>query len=209
MNPHGAGTALAHLTENELSGYLDQDLSGPERLRVEEHLEACDLCRAEAVETARLLEQDWESFSPAPIPGGGSRRWRVPIGVAGLAAAAGLAALLLFGPVSPPASQPEPQDERISAEGSALLPAYSPMEGQVVRRQDLQFAWADHGTDSYRMTLTAADGRLVWSIALADTATRPPPSVEMEPGERFFWYVDAISGGVVARTAVHEFVLAP
>lgn len=199
---------MAHLTENELTGYLDQALSADERRRVEAHLDACDLCRREAVEVARLLDQPWDR----QVPPAEARRervgWRLPAGIAGLAAAAAIVALLLVGPGGD-RTVPAPALERSTIEGVERLATYSPPDGGVVRRPDLRFAWADRGTASYRITITAEDGGLVWSGSLQDTTVVLPSSVTLEAGRRFFWYVDAISAGVVARTGAHSFRIAP
>jgi hypothetical protein len=199
---------LHHLTDSELAGYLDDDLSPEERRRVVQHLDACDVCRAEAVETSRVLAEDVDLEVPAPAARDARRRWRVR-GVAGLATAAALAAILLVRPGGIPPGQEAVDRERFVTEGVDRLTAYAPPDAAAVRRDDLLFAWEDRGTGSYRITVTAEDGRLVWSQALADTTVVPPPTLDLGPGERFFWYVDAISAGVVARSGAHSFVVTP
>jgi anti-sigma factor RsiW len=47
---------LEHLTDAEISGYLDQDLAVEARTGVESHLDACDECRSAVAEVARLTE---------------------------------------------------------------------------------------------------------------------------------------------------------
>lgn len=130
------------------------------------------------------------------------------MGVAGLAAAAAVAALLLV-PGTDPFVEDGRDRERFGTEGVAPLQTHAPTDAGVVDRDDLRFAWADHGTDSYRLTITAEDGGLVWSVTLADTLATPPASLQLEPGARFFWYVDAMSAGVVARSGVRSFTVTP
>jgi anti-sigma factor RsiW len=228
-------TALRHLTDSELAGYLDEDLPAGERTRVEEHLEDCDACRAELVATARLLAPGWDQSAPPDavaepeplagpeptVPGGpegpgleapahgGRSRWRVPGRVVGLAAAAGLAALLLVRQDQTPAGQPGSERERLVTEGVDRLVVHAPPEAGAVARRELRFTWADHGTGSYRITVTAEDGRLVWSQTLADTTIAPPAALELDAGQRYFWYVDAIRAGVIARTGAHSFLVTP
>jgi hypothetical protein len=201
-------TSLSHLTESELAGYLDHDLSPEERRRVAQHLDACDVCRAEVVETSRLLAQDMDPEAPAPAVPAVRRRWR-DRGMVGLATAAVLAAILLVRPGGIPPGQEAVDRERFVTEGVDRLVAHAPPEDGTVGRDDLRFTWADRGTGSYRITITAEDGRLVWSQSLADTTVVPPSTLDLAPGERFFWYVDAISAGVVARSGAHSFVVTP
>lgn len=206
---------MPHLTEGELAGYLDQDLSNEGRQGVERHLEECDECRAELLAVAGLVD-GWnageardEPEALPPAPRATRRRWGAPLGLVGLAAAAALAAILLVGPGTDLAVENGRDLERFSAEGVAPLSTHAPRDAGVVGRDELQFVWADHGTDSYRLTITAEDGALLWSVSLADTVATPPASLELERGARFFWYVDAMSAGVVARSGVRSFVVVP
>lgn len=206
---------MPHLTESELAGYLDRDLSATERQSVERHLDGCDECRAELVAVAGLVE-GWNAgdtrSEPAPSVSGPPprrRSWRGPMGLVGLAAAAALAALLLVVPGQEPFAEHRLDLDRFGTEGVAPLRTHAPSDGGAVGREDLRFAWADHDTDSYRLTIAADDGGLVWSVTLADTLATPPASLHLEPGARFFWYVDAMSAGVVARSGVRSFTVTP
>jgi predicted anti-sigma-YlaC factor YlaD len=208
------GSPLRHLTEGELAGYLDRDLSATERQSVERHLDECDLCRAELVAVAGLVD-GWNASDarsePPSVPGRFSKRrpWRRSMGLVGLAAAAALAGLLLVVPGPEPLADGGWDRERIGTEGVAPLRTHAPSDAGTVSRHDLRFTWADHGTDSYRLTMTAEDGGLVWSVTLADTMAVPPDTLQLEPGARFFWYVDAMSAGVVARSGVRSFTVTP
>lgn len=206
-----------HLKENELAGFLDGDLSPAERARVEAHLEACDRCRAELVAVARTAhdfstaDPEWSAAaSPA------RRRWRIPAGIGGLAAAAAIAFLFLSParpPVqdgwSPPGLNDRPVQERLGGEGVARIETHFPSAGGLVRRDALRFSWADQGSVPYRITLTAEDGALIWTATLEDTTAVPPADLALAPGETFFWYVDAIDIGVIARTGARPFTIAP
>jgi hypothetical protein len=199
---------MGHLTDNELAGFLDGDLPAEERARVEAHLEACGECRAEMVEVAALVHDAPAAGTAAPGGGRGERpRWRLPAGLVGLAAAAGIA-LLLFWPGGPGLDR-RPVTERFVTEGVAVLEARSPAPDAIVPLDGLRFAWAGHDAASYRITLTAEDGALVWTETVTDTVVAPPVDLDLLPGRTFFWYVDAIDVGIVARTGAHSFTIAP
>jgi hypothetical protein len=206
---------VRHLTEGDLAGYLDRDLSDTERQRVERHLDVCDPCREELVAVAGLLDGPHaEAVGTEPTPvarprPSRSRSWRGPLGLIGLAAAAAIAGLLLVVPASEQLVHDGQDRERIGPEGVPSLRTHVPSDGGVVDPGALHFVWADHAADSYRLTMTAEDGGLVWSVTLADTMAVPPDTLQLEPGARFFWYVDAMSAGVVARSGVRSFLVAP
>lgn len=200
---------MQHLSESELAGYLDQDLSPAERLRVEEHLDVCFECREEAIETARLLGGDWERME-APAKGSGSgSRWRRPAVLVGLASAAAVAALLLVDPGEMPTRMGTPASERFDSEGVEEIRVHTPQDDARVRREELLFAWGDRNTSSYRISITAEDGGLIWTAPVVDTVIAPPTSLNLVPGARYFWFVDAIDAGVTGRTAAHSFVVVP
>jgi len=199
---------LRHLTESEVAGFLDRDLSADERRRVEEHLDSCEECREEVVAVARLVGHDPADSASPDTPAEQGRSWRLPAGIAGVLAAA-LATVFLVQPGGVPVGEVEPELERSITEGVEQLATYLPRDEAVVAREELRFVWADHGTDSYRLTVTAEDGGLLWSYALADTMVVPPAEVELPSDTRLFWYVDAVSAGVVARTGVRSFRIEP
>lgn len=213
-----------HLSDSELAGFLDGDLADRERAHVETHLEACDECRAELIDVARLLSEaesaaaDTASPTAAPPtatsptaerPPRAQRppsRWRLPAGVGGLAAAAVVATLILW-PAGPGVTD-RPMEERLRTEGAERLEAHFPAPDGVIQRGALRFEWSSHDAGSYRITVTAEDGALIWSQTLADTVVVPPTDLELG-ADRFFWYVDAIDVGVVARTGARAFTIAP
>jgi hypothetical protein len=205
---HAHGTALHHLTESDLSGYLDQDLSADEKLRIETHLDTCHRCREEVTTIARLLGEAEAGQSVSTMHSVRGRGWRVPAGMVALATAAAIAALFLVGRTDIPFGQ-NLEQERFETEGMEIIAVHAPLQDVPVQRDSLRFVWADGKTESYRITITAEDGALVWSESVTDTVAAPSPSLEFAAGERYFWYVDAIGAGVVGRTGVQSFVVVP
>jgi hypothetical protein len=199
---------LRHLTESDLAGYLDDDLPPEERRRVEAHLASCDECRDEVVVAARLLAQDWKQDEPPKDDESSRRSWKLPAGIVTLVAAVA-ATVILIQPGDLPVG-PEPMErERFITEGVEQLRVHAPPDEAEIQRDALRFIWASHDAESYRITLTAEDGALLWGHSLPDTTAVPPSTLELPPGTRLFWYVDAIGVGVVARTGVRSFVVVP
>lgn len=224
-----------HLTESELAGFLDQDLSAAELARVREHLDACDECRGELVEVGRLLDaapareaappvaapapedgpaappagQEGTPTPPAAGPPAARRpRWRAPLGAAGFLAAAAVAVLVFSRPDGEPAGTPAGQ-QRVGEPAVAELRVHGPRDGSSVARQQLRFAWAPHGAASYRISITREDGGLLWSRVVEDTVAVPPAAAPLPAGEPLYWYVDAVTGGAAARTRVHTVRVLP
>lgn len=201
---------MRHLTENELAGFLDNDLSPEERGRVEAHLDACHACRDELVEVTRLVAHNHETGSATgPSQEEESRGWRRSAGIVGVLAAAAVVTVVLVQPGEVALDGPTHELERSGIEGVGQLAVHAPRNDAMVARQELRFVWADHGTESYRITVTAEDGALIWSHSLADTTVVPPADIELPPEDRLYWYVDAVSGGVVARTGPRSFRIEP
>lgn len=203
-------TDQGHLTERQIAGFLDVDLPFTERRLVEAHLDACDECRAEMVEIARMIltappaEPTVQQGSSTGTVGTW-RGWRLPVGLGGLAAAALASVFLWTGPTS---QEPAPQ-ERFGQEGVPTLETHAPQAGAVVRREELRFTWTDRGVDAYRLTLTAQDGGLLWTHTTADTLVVPPQELDVPRGETLYWFVDGLEAGVVARSGAHSFMVAP
>jgi anti-sigma factor RsiW len=203
-------TSELHLTEEQLAGFLSDDLSAEERLRVDEHLDGCDACRAEAIAVSRLEATVPSAPAGASSPrrmGAAVRRSRVPAGVVGLLAAAGLAAVLLWS--GDPGIHGFPDEERFGHEAIQRLETRFPAAGAVLPRDSVAFSWTDTGADEYRLTISAADGALLWSQTAADTVVVPPATLDLPAGETLFWYVDALDVGIAARSGIQSFEVIP
>jgi hypothetical protein len=204
---------MQHLTANEIAGYLDRDIPAADVRRIEVHLDMCDECRAEMVLVVRLLQEGSGDVSRPARPGteaGRAAGWRRPAALGSFAAAAAVATLLLLQPGITGRSSDTfdaADAERVETERVGRIVTYAPADGAATAAGELRFAWADQGADSYRITITTEDGGLVWSQLLPDTTAVPPPLPALVAGGRFFWYVDAVSGGVVARSGAHGFTV--
>jgi anti-sigma factor RsiW len=197
-----------HLTESELAGFLDQDLPDREMARVQEHLDACHECRTELIEVGRLIDSAPDTVGTAAPPARRSRR-RMPLGAAGLLAAAAIAVLILVRPDGQPAGGVPDALQRAGDQGVAELQVHGPDDGSRVPREELSFAWSSHGSASYRISVTREDGSLLWTQVVEDSVAAPPASVELPEGVALYWYVDALTGGTPARTRLHSVTVLP
>jgi hypothetical protein len=91
-NEHGGATRAAHVGE-QLSGYLDGELTQQQRQRVRLHLEECAECAHLLEELTTLRARTGES----DLSGLGADRWRENMNEPGVALSRGLGWLLLIG----------------------------------------------------------------------------------------------------------------
>lgn len=183
-SPHDEG---AHLTDIEVAAYIDKKLPPEQRERIEDHLAGCPDCRKQVLETRELLE-----------------RMRRPkkLLVGGALAAAVAVVLLIVRPTPPDANEP-PRLRNVA--GAAPLAAYAPIGS--TRRAGLRLVWsAAPGAETYRFTVSRADGIPVWTSSTVDTVAIIPDSVRLQPGVRYFWVVDGLlSDGSTRSTGLREF----
>jgi hypothetical protein len=177
-----------HATSSAVAAYLDQRLPPAERTRLVRHLIVCEECRLEVSETQALLARR------------GRRRW---FAAAGLIAAAALLVLVLRPIVAP--SDPPPSIAVREGGSSAMLTAYGPV-GEV-EGDSLRLLWgAAPGATVYRVTVTAAGGRALWSGSIPDTSTTLPDSVRLEAGVMYYWVADALlANGTTRSTGLRGF----
>jgi hypothetical protein len=186
-----SGSASVHLTNIEMARYLDRKLSSDERDRVEAHLASCANCRELTLGSQRVLRK--------------VQRPRRLIAVGALAAAA--AVLIVIGRLEP--ETPDVARERAPVANTTSLIVYGPTGSTSIA--NLRFAWgAAENVESYRLSLTTADGAEVWSHSGLDTTAVPPSSVSLRPAGNYFWVVDAVlKDGTTRSTGLREFSLAP
>lgn len=184
-----------HLTERDLAGYLSRELGPDERRRVEAHLSRCSRCCDEFV-------------ALGPLVGGrrGSRRSWI---AAGLAAAAGLAGMLLLGPqlfVDAGAPVLRSTDEAAAILDLAVEPVL-PAIGEAVDRGELRFVWRSVQPGAqYAVTVTDAAGTEILRRPTSDTFLVVEPEIELVRGEPYLWEVSALlNTGETARASFRRF----
>jgi hypothetical protein len=199
-DPNGRPTTVngfAHLSDADLAGYLDHDLTSDERRRIETHIDQCATCRAELVALSRVVHGDSrEQRRP-----GLARRWWIPA----VAAAAVVALLAPHLTTRPSEVDTAPRTRRvIDADGRPRLEIVSPGDGATSGGR-LVFTWRAASADGYRIVVLTESADPVWTTDTGDTTVALPESVSLQPGHAYFWRVDAIGNGIAATTGNHRF----
>ena len=85
------------------------------------------------------------------------------------------------------------------------------MDGAEVSRDSLVFRWRSEGTGvHYLLTVTDENGDVLWTAGTSDTSLALPLDVGLVPGQRHFWYVDALlEGARSSTTGVREILIQP
>lgn len=192
----GEAETTEHLDGVRAAAYAEGSLSDAERTAVEAHLAECAECRAEVTEVALLIGEK-----------GRRSRWWLTVPVT--AAAAVAAVLLIAGPLTESGGDAGPRLRPGADAGRETVPrieAVAPPVEAPIAADSVRFVWRSRGPDVlYRLTLTDESGAIVWTESGGDTAHVLPGEVELEPGARYLWYVDAVlPDGRVATTGVRE-----
>ncbi len=184
---------LAHLSDAELAGYLDQDLTLDERRRVETHFDVCARCRGEAVALSRITLPVSTTADQRPA----RRQWPW------LAAAA---AAIMVGVLLPRLTNDSPSPDGVQrarrvtdTSGRSRLTLVSPANDITVQTP-VTFTWRSANADVYRIYVFTRTGDEVWIRETADTTIALPDSVALQSGVTYFWRVDAIANGITATT---------
>jgi hypothetical protein len=192
-----------HLSAAEIAGFLDRTLESEMRSHAVAHLAECERCRDELAACARLA-------STAPPARRTSVLWQ---------AVAGVAAVLLIAVVLRSGRHPDSSvgSERIlSAERSAPMTSrittLFPADTVAIARSKLRFMWKrDAGASAYSVTITDANGKLVYGIdEISDTVFTLPDTVRFTSSTVYFWNVDAPhADGSSAKSGSVPFRVAP
>jgi len=186
--------AVQHLTPEELGAYLSNSLTDADRASVERHLAACDECRSELIEGQRAIATA-SSARPARRSG---------IYAIGLAAAAVVA--FAFWPRSDVTRDQATIERNTNPPDAGTVTIVSPAPSAEIADSGAAFVWRHNDGSSYKITVTDAAGRPLWSETTADTTAVPPSSLSLARGEQFFWYVDALkSDGSSVTSGVNSF----
>ena len=189
---------IHHVTPERIASYLSRTLSDTLRYEIEDHLGYCEACRKEVASASRFVNK-W-------TPRRTHIRWMTAL----LAATAALMLLLIGGgrdiaPLTPGVTRGD------SPTGIPSFDVVAPSNSATVDAIGLRFIWRAEIEDPfYTVHLLDELGNEVWSHPLADTSIVLPDSVQLEHGQAYFWYVDALLRGVqTSTTGIYEFFVAP
>jgi len=175
------------LTDERIAGLADGALDRAARAEAVRHLAECVYCRRSLAALARALGDPAVAAAapPSRIP---RRRF------VGLAVPAAVAAVLLIAVLGRERALDAPSTSHRAPETTAVdqPEAITPV-GAVARPRLLRWG-SVVGADRYRVTLFHADGRALYELELGDTAATLPDSIELLPGERYLWKVEARTG---------------
>jgi hypothetical protein len=138
-------------------------------------------------------------------------RWRRRRWVIGAAAAA----LLLFVLGRPLTNGGSSRTDTFRASAPAAdvtrqesVVASAPSPGTVAGPDSVVFAWRGVGADVlYRLTVTDAEGKAVWTESTSDTVLTMRASGSLRRGETYYWFVDALRpDGTSATSGVQRFL---
>lgn len=218
---------MAGLTEDQacqemqMTGTVERYVAGTlpeaELAAFEEHLVSCQRCQEEVRLASALREafvQEAAATTTEAVPGAPEKRRWLGIGVVGSAlAAAGIAALLIVGPragVESDRSEPTHRDSPTEAptDGVLRMEIVRPADEALLLADSVIFEWRPASADAlYSLTLTDANGDLVWRSTSRDTVVLLSGDVALASGS-YFWYVDArLEDGRTASTGAHTFTI--
>jgi hypothetical protein len=97
------------------------------------------------------------------------------------------------------------------SESELTIAVVAPRDGEVVPGRPIVFVWrAQNGGPLYRLSLTEASGRQMWSGETTDTTLSMPAEVPVVRGQTYFWSVDALGAdGRSLTTRSKRFSIAP
>ncbi len=123
-------------------------------------------------------------------------------------AAAAVFAILVLGPEG---TESDSVLRGQRADGTRTFAAVVPAVDAEVRAGSLVFTWRSEGTGvHYLLTVTEESGDVLWTADTSDTTVVLPNNVGVTPGQRYYWYVDALlEGAASSTTGVRAFVLRP
>jgi len=201
-----------HLTDEDISGYLDGDASADQRHRIEAHIESCAECRAALVDVMRAVDSAPSAERPIPTTNDDSGKTRGRpgwiTGSIGVAAAAGIVALMFFrsdGAATRRESQRAPAVS--AADARPRIVVLAPAENSSLDRERVSFAWRGTGADAYKVFVTTQAGDPVWTGTTADTTIALPADILLRRGTMYFWHVDAVTSGISASSVSRAFTI--
>jgi len=185
------------LDPKDLAAFLDGNLEGTDRERVEALLADNPAARQELIKASRIM-----SSAPKKET---RRRFRfTPL--IGLAAAAALAVVLIRPGDTARESAPVSTERRGIVDEPERVEIVFPSDAQRVTEAKQPFAWHAVNGARYRVVILDSSGNTVYENTQSDTLLTLPSSVRS--AGTYYWSVDAQhADGTSITSGAHEFVL--
>ncbi len=222
-------------TSGQLATYADTRLDATARARAEEHLADCTYCLGQVGFLIRQSRESQAESVPARLMDAvrerpGRRFGLVPVpALAAMAATALLLAvgvawqpdrgLTPFGPAHPGSdstgqtSSGAPMDRTLRNGAVTTAPPriLQPGDGEIVGRLPLEIRWSTSpGALQYSVQVLSLAGDLVWEGSSAGEETLVPSEVILEPGQRYYVWVEArLPSGAASKSDAVAFRVAP
>jgi hypothetical protein len=196
---HSGVPVTEHPSAEDIAAYLSGRLAPASSEALERHLVECAECRQVVTSARRVLRTH---RAPKRLV------WMVPSSAAAIL----LIAILIRVPASTVGDEPLRSDSGAAGSESALtIAVVAPRDGEVVQGRPIVFVWrAQNGGPLYRLSLTEASGRQMWSGETTDTTLSMPAEVPVVRGQTYFWSVDALGAdGRSLTTRSKRFSIAP
>lgn len=221
--------------EHDLAAYVDQQLIGAERKRVESHLGKCDSClqqvgflvkQPQAVAggaPSSLVHSAEQLKSAAPENASFGWKW-VSVAAAIAIVATGLVVWRKMRPNLEPSSMtfatakqdsafitpnpPKAEAAVRSLSPPASLPVVlSPQAGAIVHASDFSIRWgAVPDAVAYEVRVVSAEGDLIWQTRLRGKSADPPKQT-LRPGQKYFvWVRASLRDGKTLQSAAVGFI---
>ena len=189
---HRPAQVVSHLTDADVAAFIDGSLAEADRVSAAAHLAACDECRAEIVSAAGLA---------ASIPS--RNRRRLPLALAGMAAAAAVLAVLWL----PPTANLDQKVLERAADKSPAVAVASPVDGTIVDSDSVMLSWRGELGSSYRVTVTDDSGRTLWTTTTTESHAWVPDRELPTDSGIVYWYVDALrTDGTSVSSSLQSFI---
>jgi len=222
--------------EHQLAAYVDQELIGAERERVESHLARCDSCLQQVVFLIKsqvprgsaplsLVQRAKRLWAAAPENAPFKWKW-VSVAAASAVMAIGLAVwrearpnIRAHSTIIATAQQPLAPTVRENAQpnvDNAVRSVHapdsqpivlSPQAGATVHDSDFMIRWkAIPNAATYEVRIVSADGDLIWRKRVHQNSVNPPKQT-LRPGLKYFVWVRAwLANGKTQQSAAVGFI---
>lgn len=208
-----------HLTEDEVASYIDGRLPSEERREIEAHMAECPPCSTRVAEAQALVDNLSDQTAPPLDPdvhrnaeqlGTAREKETASLGLSRSVVAAALVLVLAIGGVGYWQMRGLNSAQLRSPAETTVLTAREPADGASVSDRPVFACAPVSNALTYRVTLYAQDGSVLWEADSTATRLPLPSSVPLGSGQTYLWRMGALrSDGTTLRSSLRTFTYAP